>query len=187
MLLDKRLNVGELANESGIISLANVPQVDDAVCCMLLIGIGIINLAIDSSSQHEFLLLHVSEVLGTFLFTIFEVSGKGGCNLRERGVVGSVVCFWVDAVCCTVGGDAFWVEGVRRGVVTLSVIGSNGGKSSFVLGTSGVIDGGVTGGTLCVGSVTKAGRLTGNFGVNSEFLPSSGNADSIPLQPSGKK
>lgn len=79
-------------------------------------------------------------------------------------------------------------------VVVLSVIGSNGGKSSLILGASGVTTGllgvvgnGVTGGILCDGTVTEDGRLTGNFGVSPVFLVSSGKADSIPLQPSGKK
>lgn len=86
--------------------------------------------------------------------------------------------------------------GVGRGVegVDLSVIGSNGGKSPLILGASGVtagllgVDGvEVTDGTLCDGTVTEAGRLTGNFGVSPVFLLSSGKADSIPLHPSGKK
>lgn len=220
-LLVKRLSVGESAKGSGIMSFANVPHVDEpAFLCAFFIGIGIINLAIDSSSQQVFLLLHVSGVIGTFLVTIFEVSGKGGCNLGVRCVVvwgtgvcfkvaccvvGKVaigvdgvggVCFCVDGVCCSVDGVCLWVGGVGRAVegVALSVIGSNGGKSPLIPGASGVtpgllgVDGvEVTSGILCDGTVTEAGRLTGNFGVNPVFLPSSGKADSIPLQPSGKK
>lgn len=128
-LLVKRLSVGESAKGSGMMSFANVPHVDEhAFRCKFFNGIGIINLAIDSSSQQVFLLLHVSDVLGTFLFTIFEVSGNGGCNLVVRTVVGSGsgvcfkvacwvvgkvaigvgvvggVCFCVDGVCCSVDG-----------------------------------------------------------------------------------
>lgn len=108
MLLVKRLSVGESPKGSGIISFANVPHAP-ALRCALFIGIGIINLAIDSSSQQVFLLLHVSDVFGTFLFTIFEVSGKGGCNFDERGVVGcgSTVCFCVGNVALGVGGVCF--------------------------------------------------------------------------------
>ena len=110
MLLIKRPSVGESAKGSGMISFANVPHVDEpALRCTLFIGIGIINLAMDSSSQQVLLLLHVSDVFGNFLFTIFEVSGKGGCNLVVRGVVGlgSGVCFWVDNVAFEVGGVGF--------------------------------------------------------------------------------